>query len=58
MQKSPGISDFSPAETRKRMEDGIRKALSTPHKPLDKFKGKSASTGKRKPKRKPRKAAR
>jgi hypothetical protein len=35
------------------MEDGLRRALTTPHKPLTKFKGKSVATGKRKPKLRP-----
>lgn len=44
--------EYSDAEATRRMEAGLRRALSTPHKPLEKFKGKSATTGKRKPKAK------
>lgn len=36
----------------RRMEEGLRRALTTPHKPLTKFKGKSAATGQRKRKTK------
>jgi hypothetical protein len=43
--------EYDPAETKRRMEAGLRRALTTPHKPLDNFKGKSAATGKRKRKR-------
>lgn len=49
VQTSMADSDqYSEAETKRRMEDALRRALTTPHKPNDKFKGKSAATGKRK----------
>jgi len=40
------VDQYTEAETKRRMEAGLRRALSTPHKPLKKFKGKSAATGK------------
>jgi hypothetical protein len=46
MAKEP--DQYSEEETKRRMGDGLRLALTTPHKPLKKFKGKSAATGKRK----------
>jgi hypothetical protein len=46
--KNEPADEYGPAETKQRMDDGLRRALTTPHKPLQKFKGKSAATGKRK----------
>jgi hypothetical protein len=49
VQSSMADSDqYSEAETKRRMEDALRRALSRPHKPLDKFKGKTAAARKRK----------
>jgi hypothetical protein len=47
---------YTAAETKRRMEDALRRALTTPHKPNAKFKGKSAATGKRKRKAKAKRA--
>jgi hypothetical protein len=49
---------YSDAETKQRMELGLRRALSTPHKPNAKFVGKSVkadSTESKKPTKKRRK---
>jgi hypothetical protein len=39
---------YTEAETKRRMEDGLRRALTTPHKPNAKLKGESTAARKRK----------
>jgi hypothetical protein len=36
------IDEYSDKETKQRMDDGLRRALSTPHKPNQAFVGKKA----------------
>lgn len=39
---------YSESETKRRMEQGLRRALTTPHKPNEKFVGKSLKVAKQK----------
>lgn len=49
MQKTPETEQFSDGETKKRMEDAIRRAMNTPHEPHAKRPAKAAPKRKRKP---------
>jgi hypothetical protein len=44
MQKKAENEEFSEAETRKRMDDAVRRALATPHKPHAPLKAKKKTS--------------
>lgn len=46
MPKAAENKQFSERETQKRMEDAIRRALNTPHRPNKVIAGKKAKSGK------------